>query len=300
MFNRLRCVWRPIITAVRQRRRRLRGALLSGVVERLAEEPVSEEHGEAAPAASASSQQRLRLGLLQRWARFFMSADANIWPPLTAEVENAAQELDLPGTIVRCLKGMNDWVSPLVSELQLHQQPGAAAVAGDSTAGKLSTLASFGCSMVALRRDPALAASKLSNESPQPMRAGQSKPPSPPKADAVAGKLEQWRQRSAQQRRELAAAAAGGDAESVAQAMSAAAPSAAHVAAGMVAGGSSAWTLPPAGYIAAAIGAPAPATAAKEEGPLSLELPEYLLQSMCHQNPVPPESFKLPLLWVNL
>lgn len=272
VFNRLRSVWRPMLTAVRQRRPRLRGALLGGVITRLVEEPMSGEDGEAAPAASVSSQQRLRLGLLQRWAQFLMSTDASIWPPLIATADTAAKELDLAATVVRCLKGVNEWVSPLLSDLQ-HQQSGAAVVAGDTAEGKLSALASFGSSMAVLRRDPALAASKLNNESPQPLRAGQSKPAAAPQPEAVASTLEQWRQRSAQQRRELTAE--GSDVASMAALAMSAAPSAAHVAAGVVAGGSSAWSLPD-GYTAGAIGAPVPATAGQEDGPLSLELPEYI------------------------
>jgi hypothetical protein len=328
VFNRLRCVWRPILAAVRQRRPRLRAELLGAAIDRLAAEGGSpgtlesdrdaETDGLASeplpPPQSISSQQRLRLGLLQRWAKFLMSADENLWPPLqtsggTGEATAAgpgngslipgrkgvpASELDRSEIISRCLHGMNEWVSPLLSEFKRAQQQKQKQLgnsSSDSTQqqqqhnARLVALSSFGCAIASLKRDPT---GTIAQQSTAAGAGRQSPTAAPPPPDAIEAQLEQWRQHSALRRRQAAADASGASS----QGQNGAEHSAGGIggAAGAVGDSFGLWSVP-VGYVPTALGAPAPSApsdvaehtdssraevSAASESDWSLELPEFI------------------------
>eukprot|EP01043_Picozoa_sp_COSAG02_P034008 COSAG02_NODE_2354_length_9081_cov_4.549544_2_plen_687_part_00 len=229
VFSRLRCVWRPVVAAVRQRRPRIRAALLYGVIDRLSAEgggldlSLGEQGVDSEPSAqSISTQQRLRLGLLQRWAKFLMSADERLWPALQTSVTQiparaptSVLELDRNETISRCLRGMNEWLTPLLGELRRRQQEEQ--TQKDHHA-RIAKLAGLGCSISLLQRDPVGAVTQLQSvQAAQDVSTtGTGRKPSAipvlPNCESVAAQLEQWRAQSVERRRLQAEAESGGDA----------------------------------------------------------------------------------------
>ena len=235
VFTRLRCVWRPVVAAVRERRPRIRAALLNGVIDRLAAEGGAPElilsEGKGDPELSSqslSTQQRLRLGLLQRWAKLLMSPDERLWPVLqcSATGSSAAHGTDLrqlreptPGIgldraeiIARCLRGMNEWVSPLLGELRQSQQQ-EQAQKDEHT--KITKLAGFGCTIASLQRDPIGAVTQLQNRQAAAQEASTidtgRKSIHAASLETLATQVEQWRTQSAECRRLHSDAGAGND-----------------------------------------------------------------------------------------
>ena len=227
VFTRLRCLWRPVVAAVRQRRPRIRAALLYGVIERLSAEgggldlKLSEQ--DTIPETSTqsiSTQQRLRLGLLQRWARFLVSTDQRLWPALQSSVtqistrtQTCALELDRSEAIARCLRGMNEWLTPLLGELRRPQQDEQAQKEYHS---KIAKLAAFGCTISSLQRDPVGAVTQLQSiqatQSVSATPAGHTQSAAPVLAsyESVATQLKRWSTQSAEKRRRLQTEAEAG------------------------------------------------------------------------------------------
>jgi hypothetical protein len=236
VFTRLRCVWRPVVAAVRERRPRIRVSLLNGVIDRLAAEggapdlTLSEGGGDSELSSqSLSTQQRLRLGLLQRWAKFLMSTDERLWPVLQSSVtRSSARGVDLrqireptPGIdmdraeiVARCLRGMNEWVSPLLGELRQLQQEGPAQKDYNT---KIAKLAGFGCTIASLQRDPIGAVTQLQNsqaaaQDASTISTGRKPPTQATSLESLTTQVEQWRTQSAECRRLQSDAEAGNNA----------------------------------------------------------------------------------------
>lgn len=227
VFTRLRCVWRPALAALRQRRPRIRGALLYGIIDRLTAEGGSPDTSLAGSSSdmepsmqALSSQQRLRLGLLQRWAKFFMSSDERLWPALQDSSSatrgpdetcdsTPATELQYDETIAHCLRGMNEWVSPLLTEFYRSQTNQGNHESQTDQNMKIQKLASFGCTITALQRDPVGAVTQLQSRQATMQQAstiGASQASNKPglasqNCEHLAAQLEQWRRHSVERRR---------------------------------------------------------------------------------------------------